>query len=60
MKWNELKRIAEEHGFQFLRHGKKHDLYYNPETGKTIQIERHWTQEVRPGLMKSLKQVIGF
>lgn len=60
MKWNELKRLAVENGFELLRHGKKHDVYYNAKMGKTILIERHWSQEVRPGLMKTLKQIIGF
>ena len=47
-------------GFQFQKHGKKHDEYYNPDTGVKIQIERHKSQEVRPGLMKELKRIIGF
>lgn len=51
MNWNEIKRIAEEKGFKFIRHGKKHDIYYNYETGTMIQIERHWSQEIRKGLM---------
>ena len=37
MNWNEIKRIAEEKGFKFIRHGKKHDIYYNYETGTMIQ-----------------------
>lgn len=60
MNWNEMKRIAVKHGFSFLRSGKKHDIYYKEETGQVILIERHWTQEVRPGLMKDLKKKIGF
>lgn len=60
MNWNEIKKKAIEHGFEFVRHGKKHDQYRNKMTGKLIAIERHWTQEVRPGLMKALKKDIGF
>ena len=60
MNWNEIKRIAEEKGFKFIRHGKKHDIYYNYETGTMIQIERHWSQEIRKGLMNRLKKEIGF
>ncbi|MBO4380128.1 MAG: type II toxin-antitoxin system HicA family toxin [Muribaculaceae bacterium] len=60
MKWSELKSKAIENGFQFKKHGKKHDEYVNPTTGARIQIERHWSQEVRPGLLKRLKQIIGF
>lgn len=60
MNWNEMKRKAIEYGFILDRHGARHDIYVNPQTNQTIQIERHWTQEVRPGLMKRLKKQIGF
>lgn len=60
MKWKELIKLAEAHGYQFLKHGKKHDRYYNPKTGDEILVERHGSQEVRDGLLKSLKKRIGF
>lgn len=56
MKWNELKRQALKHGFQFV----KHDEYYNTTTGVTVQIERHGSQEVRKGLASKLRKQIGF
>lgn len=58
MKWNELKKQAVKHGFQFVKHGKEHDEYYNPTTGITVQIERHG--EVRKGLASKLRKQIGF
>lgn len=60
MTWRELKRIAEAHGYKLVSHGKKHDKYENPETGSRIQIERHWSQELRNGLLNALKKEIGF
>lgn len=60
MKWSEIKRKAIEGGFELYAHGSRHDLYRHKTTGKVIQIERHWSQEVRPGLMKQLKKEIGF
>lgn len=60
MKWREIKNIAELHGFKFVSHGKKHDKYFNPTTQQLIYIERHWSQEVRVGLLKDLKKKIGF
>lgn len=60
MKWKELIKIAEDHGYQLVKHGKKHDRYYNPETGDEILMERHGSQEVRKGLMMALKKRIGF
>lgn len=55
MKWKELIKIAEAHGYQLVKHGKKHDRHYNPEMGDEILIERHGSQEVRKGLMMVLK-----
>ena len=60
MTWRELKIKAEDSGYRFVSHCKKHDKYENPETGSRIMIERHWSQEVRPGLLKVLKKEIGF
>ena len=44
----------------FLKHGSRHDIYVNKANGKIILLERHWSQEVRPGLMNKLKKEIGF
>lgn len=60
MNWNEIKKQALKHGFVFVKHGGKHDEYYNPQTGISVQIERHWSQEVRKGLASRLKKQIGF
>ena len=60
MNWNEIRKKAVEKGFELLKHGGKHDIYVNRQSGKIILIERHWSQEVRPGLMNKLKRVIGF
>lgn len=59
MTWQEFERLARKKGFQFVKHGRKHDEYYNPETDITIQIERHWTQEIRKGLQATLMKAIG-
>lgn len=54
MKWKELIKIAEAHGYRLVKHGKKHDRYYNPEKDDEIIVERHGPQEVRKGLMLTL------
>ena len=38
MKWNELKRQALKHGFQFVKHGKEHDEYYPDFVTQKIRI----------------------
>ena len=46
-------------GYEFEKHGKKHDHYRHPETKDLVLIERHWSQEVRPHLMKKILSQIG-
>lgn len=31
----------EANGYCFKRHGANHDVYYNPDTKKTIPVKRH-------------------
>ena len=53
-----MKRLAVANGFQYVTSRGKHDEYFNPETGKSILLERHWSQEVKSGLMnRLLKQI---
>ena len=59
MNWNEIKRLVVSKGYKFEKHGKKHDHYRNPDTKDLVLIERHWAQEVRPGLMKKILGQIG-
>lgn len=58
MKWTELIKIAEARGYQFVKPGKKHDIYMN-ESGEMLIVERHSSQEVRKGLMNRIKKQLG-
>ena len=53
-KWNELKRLAVKNGWEFYRSGSRHDIYRHAGRTDEMQIERHWSQEVRPRLLKKL------
>lgn len=61
MKWREFKKLAEGNGWVLKRHGNEHDIYANPNSPlERLVIERHWGQEIKPGLLKRLlKQVKG-
>ena len=41
MKNGALLKILRQQGCVFVKHGKKHDLYLQPKTGKTSQVPRH-------------------
>lgn len=59
MKWNELRRLAEERGWYLIRSGR-HDVYAHDEFDFHIEIERHGAQEVKDGIYHKLKKIIGF
>jgi mRNA interferase HicA len=41
MKRRQLVRELEQHGCRLLRAGARHDIYWNPQTGKRQPIPRH-------------------
>ncbi|HIZ85768.1 MAG TPA: type II toxin-antitoxin system HicA family toxin [Candidatus Coprenecus stercoravium] len=59
MKWNEFEKLARSKGWYCCRSGGNHDIYRHPERSGSLVIERHWSQEIRPGLMKRLLKQIG-
>ena len=59
MNWNELLKKVKAAGYEFDRHGSRHDIYRHPQKKDYVQIERHWSQEVRPKLMKKILSQIG-
>ena len=59
MKWSEIRRIAERNGWELYRRGRRHDIYRHKEINYPIEIERHDSQEIKPGLYYKLKKQIG-
>jgi len=59
MKWSELKKLAEQNGWQLLRHGANHDIYEHPEKTERLIVGRHSSEEIKKGLMKKLIKQIG-
>ncbi len=60
MKWSEMRRIAEDHGWYMWRNGANHDIYRHPDREDIIQISRHGSEEVKTGTYHKLKKQIGF
>lgn len=56
MKWSELRKIAKRKGWYLYRRGGRHDIYRHPDKDYPIEIERHDSQEVKPGLFYKLKR----
>ena len=52
MKRKDLIKIIEQHGCIFIRHGRKHDIQQNPDTGISQPIPRH--REINERLAKKI------
>jgi len=41
MKHRDLIKTLTDSGCELLRHGSKHDIYHNPQSGKSQPVPRH-------------------
>jgi mRNA interferase HicA len=57
MKRIDLVRKAEQAGCLLIRHGGKHDWYYNPQTNTSQPIPRH--REIKETLAKHILRKLG-
>ena len=57
MKRRDIIKKLEENGYQFKRHGSKHDIYYSPQTKKTVPVERH--REIHDDFAKKIFKQAG-
>ncbi len=58
MKTSELQKLFKQHGIIFVEHGKRHDMYYSPITGKTFPVPRH-KDEIKIGTLNSMLKDAG-
>lgn len=58
MKQSELLKIFSKNNIRLQQHGKRHDLYYSPITGKLIPIPRH-AKEIATGTLNKIKKDAG-
>jgi len=59
MKTSELKRLLRLHGCYLIGHGKRHDQWFSPISGKTFVIPRHDSQEIPTGTEKNIRRAAG-
>ena len=58
MKLSELLKLFRANNITFSQHGKRHDIYYSPITGKNFPVPRH-AKEIAAGTLKSIKRDAG-
>jgi mRNA interferase HicA len=57
MKRLDLERHLREHGCEFLRHGGRHDVWFNPVTDSTAALPR--PREIKAGTTKAVCRDLG-
>lgn len=57
MKRRNLVKKLEEMGCEFIRHGGKHDWYWNPQTKTSQPVPRH--REINDRLAQRIIKVLG-
>ena len=58
MKTSELLKLLKKSGITLMRHGKGHDIYYSPITGKQFPVPRH-TAEIKTGTANNILKDAG-
>lgn len=58
MKKSELLKLFSKNGIYLQQHGKRHDIYFSPITGKKIPVPRH-AKEIATGTLKNIQKDAG-
>jgi len=58
MKQSELLKLFSKNKIIFDHHGKRHDIYYSPITGKKFPVPRH-CKEIATGTLNSILEDAG-
>ena len=59
MKTTEFLKKAAKAGCYFVSHGKEHDVWYSPVTGKYFRVWRHGSKEIKGGTLNSMMKDAG-
>ncbi len=58
MKTPELLKILKKNGCCLIRHGKRHDIWFSPATGRQFSVPRH-KDEIKSGTAGSILSSAG-
>ncbi len=59
MKLSELLKLFSKNRIELLQHGKRHDIYYSPITGKKFPVPRHGAKEMATGTVNNILRSAG-
>ncbi|MCL2627933.1 MAG: type II toxin-antitoxin system HicA family toxin [Oscillospiraceae bacterium] len=59
MKFSELKSMLKKNGCYKQSEGARHENWFSPITGKTFQVGRHTTDDVKKGTLNRILKDAG-
>ena len=59
MKVSEIIKLLKKSKCELLEHGKKHDDWYSPITGKRFRVPRHPSKEIATGTANEILRDAG-
>lgn len=59
MKTSELKKRLKRIGCFLVEHGKEHDKWFSPRTGKYFRVPRHGSKEIAEGTVDRIMKDAG-
>jgi len=59
IKYSELKKILRRAGCCLSREGSRHEVWFNPKTGKYFEVGRHNSHDVKKGTLNSILKDAG-
>lgn len=59
MKTSDLLKQLKKNGCTFVRHGKRHDIWESPITGRLFAVPRHGAKEIPTGTANEIKEQAG-
>lgn len=59
MKTSELIKLLKKSGCRLVDHGKEHDKWFSPTTGRNFMVPRHGHKEIATGTAKHILRDAG-
>ncbi|MCL2018293.1 MAG: type II toxin-antitoxin system HicA family toxin [Oscillospiraceae bacterium] len=59
MKYSELKKLLKKNGCYKISEGSRHENWIEPNSGRTFQVGRHDTEDVKKGTLNRILKDAG-
>jgi predicted RNA binding protein YcfA (HicA-like mRNA interferase family) len=59
MKYSELEKKLKKQGCYWVKNGKRHPIWYSPNTGLNFELSYHANEEIKIGTLKGILKAAG-